>query len=260
MEIVRAFAINKITPVMRTAPENAELIKYASNCYLAMKISYINNIAQLCESVGADVEKIAEGMSYDPRIGSSFLKAGIGYGGSCFPKDTKGLNWIAEGNEVELELIKSTIKINESQVEFFLNKLYSRFTNIAKINVSVLGLSFKGGTEDVRSSQSIPIVKSLLEKGATVQVYDKPGALDNFQQVFSRHSHVKYNLDLESCLKDADVVLILNDSDEFKCLTAKDFIAHMRKPVIFDGRNLYKFQDMEGTEYHSIGRMTLMPK
>lgn len=257
-EIAQMYLIKK-APVMITSCENAEMIKYASNSFLAMKISYINNIAQLCEKVGADVEKVAKGMSLDPRIGESFLKAGIGYGGSCFPKDTNGLYWIANDNSVPMEIVRSTIKINESQVQFFLDKIYKRFKSLSALNVAVLGVAFKGGTEDVRQSQAIPIVKAMLEKNANVVVYD-PLAMDNFQKLFARHTHIKYVDYPSDALKNADVALILNDSEEFLSLKPIDFIMNMRKPVIFDGRNLYKVESMEGTEYHSIGRPSLTTK
>lgn len=251
-EIAQAFLLKK-TQVMVTSPENAELIKYASNGFLAMKVSYINNIAQLCEKVGADIEKVAKGMSLDPRIGDSFLKAGIGYGGSCFPKDTNGLYWIANDNSIPMELIRSTIQINESQVAFFLNKIFKRFRSLNGLDVAILGVGFKGDTEDVRNSQATPIVKALLEKNANIIVYD-PLAMDNFHALFSRHSHIKYVDYAFDAIKGADLVLILNDCKEFKDLKASDFVSFMKKPIIFDGRNLYKISDMDGTEYHSIGR------
>ena len=257
-EIAQLYLIKK-APVMITSSENAELIKYASNCYLAMKISYINNIAQLCEKVGADVEKVAKGTSLDPRIGESFLKAGIGYGGSCFPKDTNGLYWIANDNSVPMELVRSTIHINESQIKFFLDKIYRRFKSLSNLNVAVLGVAFKGGTEDVRNSQAIPIVKALLEKNANVSIYD-PLAMDNFHKIFSRHQHIKYVDYAVDALKNADLAVILNDSQEFIDLKPTDFIGNMRKPVIFDGRNLYKVESMDGCEYHSIGRPSLVKK
>ena len=161
------FDIKKI-PVMITTPINAELIKYASNSFLAMKISYINNLAQLCDAVGGDIDKVSTGMGLDPRIGSSFLNAGIGYGGSCFPKDTNGLYWIANNNSIKMDLMLSTIEVNNSQIQYFLNKIYRRFRSLNNLNIAILGVSFKGGTEDVRSSQAIPIVNALLEKNANL--------------------------------------------------------------------------------------------
>lgn len=258
-DLLSCFRYTKQVPLIATTAENAELIKYASNSFLALKVSYINSIAQLCEKVGADIDKVSQGMALDPRIGPSMLQAGIGYGGSCFPKDTSGLCWIANDNSVPLELVRSTILVNESQVNFFLNKVYKRFKSISSINISILGVAFKGGTEDVRSSQAIPVVKSLLEKGANLKIYD-PLAMDNFEKYFSRYSRIKYVLSKEDALKGADAVLILADCNEFKTLTALDFISLMRKPVIFDGRNLYSLKSMEGTEYYSIGRRDVKDK
>lgn len=249
------FDIKKI-PVMITTPINAELIKYASNSFLAMKISYINNLAQLCDAVGGDIDKVSTGMGLDPRIGSSFLNAGIGYGGSCFPKDTNGLYWIANNNSIKMDLMLSTIEVNNSQIQYFLNKIYRRFRSLNNLNIAILGVSFKGGTEDVRNSQAIPIVKALLEKNANLFIYD-PLAVDNFIPLFSRHIHIDYPASIEETLKNADFVVILNDSNEFKQLTAQFYIDHMKNPIIFDGRNLYRLEDMKNVEYHSIGRPSI---
>ena len=249
------FDIKKI-PVMITTPINAELIKYASNSFLAMKISYINNLAQLCDAVGGDIDKVSTGMGLDPRIGSSFLNAGIGYGGSCFPKDTNGLYWIANNNSIKMDLMLSTIEVNNSQIQYFLNKIYRRFRSLNNLNIAVLGVSFKGGTEDVRNSQAIPIVKALLEKNANLFIYD-PLAVDNFIPLFSRHIHIDYPASIEDTLKNADFVVILNDANEFKQLTAQFYIDHMKNPIIFDGRNLYRLEDMKNVEYHSIGRPSI---
>lgn len=249
------FDIKKI-PVMITTPINAELIKYASNSFLAMKISYINNLAQLCDAVGGDIDKVSTGMGLDPRIGSSFLNAGIGYGGSCFPKDTNGLYWIANNNSIKMDLMLSTIEVNNSQIQYFLNKIYRRFRSLNNLNIAILGVSFKGGTEDVRNSQAIPIVKALLEKNANLFIYD-PLAVDNFIPLFSRHIHIDYPASIEDTLKNADFVVILNDSNEFKQLTAQFYIDHMKNPIIFDGRNLYRLEDMKNVEYHSIGRPSI---
>ena len=250
---------NKKIPILVTSLENAELVKYASNCFLAMKISYINSISRLCEKVGGDINEVALGMSYDPRIGSSFLKAGVGYGGSCFPKDTNGLYWLSSDNSEPLELVKATIEENEKQVEFFLNKIFGRIKTISNSKIAVFGVAFKGGTEDVRNSPAIPIVKALLDKGAYINVYD-PLAEDNFHKLFSRYAHINYLDYPADALKDADAVVILTDSEEFKALTAEDYIELMRRPIIFDGRNLYELKDMVGTEYYSIGRKQLTKK
>lgn len=251
--------VNKKVPLLVTTPETAELIKYASNSFLAMKISYINSISRLCDQVGADIDKVAYGMSLDPRIGSSFLKAGVGYGGSCFPKDTNGLYWISEEESVPLELVKATIVENDAQIQYFLDKVYKRFKSVNNCRVAIFGVGFKGGTEDIRNSPAIPVVKSLLERGAYLSIYD-PLAEDNFHKLFSRHTHISYMDYPIDALKNADFVIILNDSEEFKSITASDYINMMKRPIIFDGRNLYKLEDMEGTEYYSIGRPNVRRK
>lgn len=248
--------VNKKVPLLVTTPETAELIKYASNSFLAMKISYINSISRLCDKVDADIDKVALGMSLDPRIGPSFLKAGVGYGGSCFPKDTNGLYWISDDNAVPLDLVKATITENDAQINYFLEKVTKRFKSLNNLKIAVFGVGFKGGTEDVRNSPAIPIVKYLLEKGAYINLYD-PLAEENFHKVFSRHTHISYLDYPQDALKNSDFVIILNDSDEFKELTADFYIENMKRPIIFDGRNLYRVEDMKGTEYYSIGRPSL---
>ena len=254
-EFCQPFLARKI-PCMLTTLENAEMIKYASNNFLALKISYINNIARLCEIVGADVEKVALGISLDPRIGSSCLKAGIGYGGSCLPKDTHGLYWLSENNAEPLELVNAAIKVNETQAEYFLNKIFNRVKSVNNMNIAVLGVGFKGGTEDVRNSPATPILKVLLDKNANIRIYD-PLAMDNYQKAMSRHTHISYYLYAREALKGASMCLILNDSPEFKELTAEDFISNMKRPLVFDGRNLFKLDALPGVEYHSVGRKTV---
>ena len=249
----------KKIPLVITSPENAELIKYASNAFLAMKVSYINSISRLCDQVGGNIDVVARGMELDPRIGGAFLKAGIGYGGSCFPKDTNGLYWTSDKNSTPLKLVRATIEENELQGQYFLDKIAKRFKSVNNTKIAVFGVGFKGGTEDVRNSPAIPIIKALLEKGAHINLYD-PLAEDNFHKLFSRHTHISYMNYPEDALKNADFVLILNDSEEFKNMTAQDYINAMKRPIIFDGRNLYKLDDMVGTEYYSIGRPDVKKK
>lgn len=240
-------------PTLIVSPESAELIKYASNNFLAIKISYINEIARLCTKIGANVEEVAYGMGLDPRIGHSFLKAGVGYGGSCFPKDTKALSWFADSKEEPLELVKAAIKVNSSQPKILLSLIQARFANASSLNVAVLGLSFKGNTEDVRNSPAFFIVQELLNRNARVRVFD-PRALDNFKKVMSRHAKLEYCENIEDALHNADCAVILNDAKEFKELKKEFFIDLLKKPIVFDGRNLYRLADMQGVEYYSIGR------
>ncbi|NCA97016.1 MAG: UDP-glucose/GDP-mannose dehydrogenase family protein [Bacteroidia bacterium] len=243
-------------PILITTPESAELIKYASNNFLAMKISYINEIARLCEIVGADIEEVAVGIGLDPRIGRNYLKAGIGYGGSCFPKDTKALSWLAADREAPLELVKATIKVNNEQPNVLIHKINSQFKSLSNLTIAVLGVAFKAGTEDIRNSPATAIVKYLLDKNARVKVYDAL-AIDNFQKEMQRHSRIDYSMSIIETLKDADAALILTDAKELKELDKNCFIDNMKKPIIFDGRNLYKPANMSGTTYYSIGRKTV---
>ena len=243
-------------PILVTTPESAELIKYASNNFLAMKISYINEIARLCEIVGADIEEVAVGIGLDPRIGHNYLKAGIGYGGSCFPKDTKALSWLANDREVPLELVKATIKVNNEQPNILIHKINSHFKSLSNLTIAVLGVAFKAGTEDIRNSPATTIIKYLLEKNARVKVYDAM-AIENFAKEMQRHSRIDFSTSIIDTLKDADAVLILTEAKELKELDQSCFIDNMKKPVIFDGRNLYKPSNMVGTTYYSIGRKTI---
>jgi UDPglucose 6-dehydrogenase len=243
-------------PILITTPESAELIKYASNNFLAMKISYINEIARLCEMVDADIEEVAIGIGLDPRIGRNYLKAGIGYGGSCFPKDTKALSWFANDREVPLELVKATIKVNNEQPSLLMHKINSHFRSLSNLTFAVLGVAFKAGTEDIRNSPATAVVKYLLEKNAYVKVYDAL-AIENFQKEMQRHSRIEYSTSILDTLKEADAVVILTDAKELKELDKSCFIDNMKKPIIFDGRNLYRPANMVGTTYYSIGRKTV---
>lgn len=243
-------------PILITTPESAELIKYASNNFLAMKISYINEIARLCEIVGADIEEVALGIGLDPRIGRNYLKAGIGYGGSCFPKDTKALSWLAADREAPLELVKATIKVNNDQPNVLIHKINAQFKSLSNLTIAVLGVAFKAGTEDIRNSPATAIVKYLLDKNARVKVYDAM-AIENFQKEMQRHSRIEYSSSIIETLKEADAALLLTDAKELKELDKNCFIDNMKKPIIFDGRNLYKPSNMSGTIYYSIGRKTI---
>ena len=245
-------------PILVTTPENAEIIKYASNSYLAMRITFINEISRLCERVGGDIDKVFLGMSLDPRIGLNYFKPSLGFGGSCFPKDTRGLYSESLTKEEPLALVKATIESNEKQTQFFIDKIFKRFKTLSNMKIAVLGLAFKGGTEDVRNSPAIPVVKALLDRYGEVYAYD-PLAEDNFHAIFSRHTHIHYVDYVNDALKDADLAIILTDCSEFKKFTVNDFKI-MKNPVVFDGRNLYKLENMKGIEYHSIGRPSVLEK
>jgi UDPglucose 6-dehydrogenase len=243
-------------PIVVTNRRSAEMIKYASNDFLALKISFMNEIANFCEMVGADVEDVAKGMSYDSRIGDKFLKAGIGYGGSCFPKDTKALHWLANDNGYELKTIKATIEVNENQKYKLFRKAKQRFGSLKGMKVAVLGLTFKPGTDDLREAPSIPNVRRLLEEGAQVFAYD-PVGVENFEKIYP--SGVEYVNNPEEALQDADVAFIFTEWQEIKNIGLDVYENLMKVAIIFDGRNCYDISEVEkkNIEYHSVGRKTI---
>lgn len=244
-------------PIVITNRRSAEMIKYASNDFLALKISFINEIANFCEMVGADIEDVVKGMSYDPRIGDKFLKAGIGYGGSCFPKDTKALHWLANDNGYELKTIKATIEVNENQKYKLFRKAKQRFGSLKGMKVAVLGLTFKPGTDDLREAPSISNVRRLLEEGAEIAAYDPVGE-ENFKKLFK--AKITYTKTLEEALKDAETAFIFTEWDEIKALDLSIYEELMNTPIIFDGRNCYEMHEVEKykIEYYSIGRKEIV--
>lgn len=239
--------------VFKTSIRSAEMIKYASNAFLATKISFINEIANLCDKLDADIEDVAKGMGLDGRIGAHFLQAGIGYGGSCFPKDTKALMQIAGSADHDFELLKSVIKVNNKQQAILIDKAIQRFGCISGLNIAVLGLSFKPNTDDMREAASLVIIPKLLELGANVRVYD-PISIVKARSLLP--SQVKYTATIEEAIKDADCALILTEwlqIQEFHLSNYKDL---MTQPILFDGRNCYDLEHVKryDLEYHSIGR------
>jgi UDPglucose 6-dehydrogenase len=246
-------------PVVSVNRRSAEMIKYASNDFLALKISYMNDIANLCELVGADVQDVAKGMSFDERIGSKFLNAGIGYGGSCFPKDTKALENLARQNGYELKTVKAAIDVNKDQKTILYKKASKRLITFNGLKVAVLGLTFKPGTDDLREAPSLENVPLLLEQGADIYAYDPVGAR-NFARVHpegkSGKGSITYVSNIEHALKDANVCFVFTEWGEVKAVTPEMYNKLMRIPLVYDGRNIYDVKEMEevGVEYHSIGR------
>ncbi|MBK3332849.1 UDP-glucose/GDP-mannose dehydrogenase family protein [Persephonella atlantica] len=253
-ELYRPFT-EKGFPLLITTPAAAELIKHASNSFLAMKISYINMIADLCEKVGADINEVADGMGYDKRIGRAFLNAGIGYGGSCFPKDVKAFIKIAEDHGLDFGLLKETEKINRRRREQFIEKIESVIWISKDKNIAVWGLSFKPNTDDIREAPAIDIVKQLKEAGANLRLYD-PKAMENFKQVVPEGDNVKYVSDKYEAVKDADLLVLITEWDEFRQADMEKVKQLMRLPIVVDGRNVYQPDEMRkiGFEYYSIGR------
>ena len=250
-EVNRPFNI----PIYKTDIRSAEMIKYASNAFLATKISFINEIANICERVGADVEKVAVGMGLDKRIGPAFLKAGIGYGGSCFPKDTKALIQIAGNVEYDFELLKGVVKVNKEQQRKVLNLLYERLPQVREKKIAVLGLAFKPNTDDMREAPSIPIINELIKAGAQIFAYD-PIAVENAKKVLSSKVHFAENV--ESAVEKADAVLILTEWNEIINVDFSIFNS-MKDPIVIDGRNCFNLNEISkyAVEYLSIGRPAL---
>lgn len=245
----------KNIPVVVTNRRSAEMIKYASNDFLALKISYINEIANLCEMVGADIQDVTYGMGFDNRIGNKFLNAGIGYGGSCFPKDTKALHWLANYYDYELKTIKAAIDVNEQQKMKLIKKARKYYDQLKGLKVAVLGLTFKPGTDDLREAASLQNIPLLLEEGAEVVAFDPVGT-ENFKK--KNFGEIKYASSALEALRDADLCLILTEWEEIKALRPEDFVQNMKRPIVLDGRNCYTLAQMEGSGvvYESIGRRT----
>lgn len=240
-------------PIVSVSRRSAEMIKYASNDFLALKISYMNDIANLCELVGADIEDVAEGMSYDERIGHKFLHAGIGYGGSCFPKDTKALKWLAEQNGYELKTVNAAIEVNMEQKLSLYKKACKRLITFNGLKVAVLGLTFKPGTDDLREAPSLENIPLLLEQKADIQAFD-PVGMKNFKERFP--DGIRYMNSSLDALKDSQVCFILTEWEEFKHIKPETFKQVMRTALVYDGRNLFDPKEMRaaGVEYYSVGR------
>jgi UDPglucose 6-dehydrogenase len=238
-----------------TSAQSAEIIKHASNAFLALKISFINAVANLAESVDADIEDIADGMGLDSRIGPKFLRAGLGYGGSCFPKDVAAFHWVAQQQGVDFQLLQEIRKINETQRDIFFNKVLAALWTLRGKRLAALGLAFKGDTDDIRDSPAIVVIKKLLEAGTTITAHD-PAAMERAKAVLPPSEKMRYAADLYEAAKDADAVLILTDWKEFGKIDLVRLNQAVRFPIVIDGRNLYKPQQMQdhGFTYVSVGR------
>jgi UDPglucose 6-dehydrogenase len=254
-KIYRPLYLNE-TPFVVTNIETAEMIKYASNAFLATKIAFINEIANLCEKVGANVQQVAYAMGKDGRIGSKFLHAGPGYGGSCFPKDTMALKKIAEKNGCELSIVSATIKANERQKLLMVEKIKKEFASLENKTIAILGISFKPETDDIRESPAITIIENLLKLGANVKAYD-PKALDNAKNFFS---HIIGN-GLSLCnnaieaIKDSDALVIVTEWHEFRNMDLYKVKSLLTGNLFFDLRNIYSKDEVEkfGLKYISVG-------
>lgn len=246
-------------PIVSVKRRSAEMIKYACNDFLALKISYMNDIANLCELVGADIEDVAKGMSYDERIGARFLNAGIGFGGSCFPKDTKALKFLAKQYGYELKTVEACVDVNTRQKTRLFEKAKSRMITFDGLKVAVLGLTFKAGTDDLREAPSAENIKLLLEQGADIYAYDPvgvPRAKMQFPEGSIGRGQMHYVTAPEEALRDAAICFVFTEWGEIKAVTPETYKKLMRIPLVYDGRNLYTTESMKeaGVEYYSIGR------
>ena len=238
---------------IETSAQSAELIKHASNAFLAMKISFINAVANICEAVGADIEDVCKGLGSDTRIGPRFLRAGIGYGGSCFPKDVAAFRAVAKEYGYQFALLDEVHRINDEQRRRFLKKVRAALWTLKKKRLAVLGLAFKDGTDDVRESPAIEIIESLLEEGCKITAYD-PAAMDRAKEVLGEV--ISYAPDAYAAAKGADALLILTEWKEFASLDLPRLRKLLNYPIVLDGRNLYRREDMAGAglHYYSVGR------
>ena len=244
--------INKGSKFFTTNRRGAELIKYAANAFLATKITYINEIANLCEKINVNVEDVSLGIGSDLRIGSRFLRAGPSYGGSCFPKDTKGLISIGEKEKVDLSIVKSVVRSNENRKKLILNKISQILKNkIKSKKVSILGVTFKPNTDDMRDSMSLKIIPYLVKKGAIVSYYDPTGEKKEFENL----SNCNFYMNINDAVKNADLIILHTEWDEFKSLNFNSLIKK-KKTSLYDLRNLLNTADIKvkNLEYYSIGR------
>jgi UDPglucose 6-dehydrogenase len=242
--------------VIITNIDTAELIKHASNSFLAMKISYINFISDLCDKTDADVKKVAEGMGLDARIGSRFLRAGVGYGGSCFPKDIKALAKIGEDLGINVSLLREADRINIERIGIFVEKIKKVLWVLKDKTIAILGLSFKPETDDIREAPSIKVIRKLLEEGASVRLYD-PQAMENVKEVFPEEPpRVIYTKSPYEAVEGANALAIITEWDELKKMDLKKIKEAMANPIIVDGRNIFDPSEVRklGFEYDCMGR------
>jgi UDPglucose 6-dehydrogenase len=232
---------------------SAEMIKYASNAFLATKISFINAIANICELAGADVAQVMKGMGLDPRIGAAFLQAGLGYGGSCFPKDTDSLVHTAAALGYRFDILRAVVDVNAGRAEHFVSMIERALAPLHTRRIAVLGLAFKPNTDDMREAKSVEVITRLVEQGATVCTYD-PVAMGHAQKLLP--AVVEYADSPYAAAAGADGVALITEWNEFKFLNLERLRTMMRRPIVFDGRNLWEAERMRrlGFEYHSIGR------
>jgi UDPglucose 6-dehydrogenase len=247
-------------PLLDTSTKSAEIIKHASNAFLALKISFINAVSNLCEATDANIEQVARGIGLDSRIGPRFLRPGIGYGGSCFPKDVAAFRSVADQLGIDFNLLTEVEKINVQQKKRFLSKVRTALWTLRGKRLGVLGLAFKGETDDIRESPAIDLVEMLLAEGCSIAAYD-PAAIKRAQQELAPGPHLRFVEDSYAAARDADALLVLTDWAEFASLDLERLYTVMRYPIVVDGRNLFdpKVMQDQGFTYISIGRPAVYP-
>lgn len=240
-------------PLVFMDVKSAELTKYAANAFLATKISFMNDLSRYCETIGADIELVRLGIGSDSRIGKRFIFPGVGYGGSCFPKDVKAL--IHSSNEVgiNLEIVNATERVNASQIDYYFSKIQKRFQNLSQLRFAVWGLAFKPNTDDIRESPSFKVIDKLLSYGAHVQAYD-PEAIENTKKIYG--NQITYYNDMYKVLEGADALLLITEWSVFRRPNFELIKSTLNNPIIFDGRNQYDPIEMKNLkfEYYPIGR------
>ncbi|MCK8825887.1 UDP-glucose dehydrogenase family protein [Fuchsiella alkaliacetigena] len=240
-------------PILHTDRYSAEMIKYAANAFLATKISFINEIANICERTGANVEEVAQGIGMDHRISDKFLRSGVGFGGACFPKDTRAIVSTAKEHGYDFKVVSATVEVNQLQKKTLVKKLKKELPELEGRTIAVLGLSFKPNTDDMREAPSRTVIKELLEAGAEVKAYD-PIAMDEAQEIFS--DDIDYAEDAYSAIENTDALLLVTEWEEFQNLDLKRVKELLNNPLFIDGRNCYQPEKMEelGFTYYSVGR------
>ena len=255
-EIYRPLFLNR-APILFTGRRTAELTKYAANAFLAVKISFINEIADLCEAVDADVQDVARGIGLDNRIGPKFLHAGPGYGGSCFPKDTLALLKTADNAGVDQRIVRTTVQVNDDRKAAMVERVARAVGDLNGKRIAVLGLAFKPNTDDMRDAPSIPLVNALVERGAEVSAFD-PVAREQAEKIFN---NIEFAADAYAAAADADALVIVTEWDEFRALDLEKVAGSLRGKILVDLRNVYDRVDAEqaGLAYYGVGRGKFEP-
>ena len=246
-----------LPPMMTTDPNSAEMIKYAANTFLALKISFINEIAGLCEKVGADVTEVARGIGLDARIGNQFLRAGLGWGGSCYPKDTAALLGVAAQSGYEMPITEAARSVNFRQRERIIEKLKDALKTLKGKTIGILGLAFKPNTDDIREAPSLDIIRELIAEGVTVRAHD-PIAIENARRALngkdaSANSGLHFTEDIDELAYDADALVLVTEWDIYHRLQLRKLAKQMKTPIFIDGRNVYSPQEVRAAGFHYIG-------